>query len=44
MVWTLRGLTFASIKGAGHMAHKDQKQASLTMLTSFLKGEKLPYK
>jgi carboxypeptidase C (cathepsin A) len=38
MVWTLRGFTFASIKGAGHMAHADQRLSSLTMLSSFIKG------
>ena len=44
MVWSLRGLTFVSIKGAGHMAHMDQRSASLTLIDSFLKGDKLPYK
>jgi len=43
MTWGLRGLKFVSIRGAGHMAHKDQRQASWVMIDSFLKGNELPY-
>jgi carboxypeptidase C (cathepsin A) len=44
MTWGLRGLKFVSIKAAGHMAHKDQRQASWVMIDSFLKGNELPEK
>lgn len=44
MVWQLRGFTFVSVKGAGHMVPSDKRVASLTMLTSFLAGAQLPYK
>jgi serine carboxypeptidase-like clade 2 len=38
MVWGLRGLTFASVKGAGHMVPKDQKKSSFVLVSSFLEG------
>jgi carboxypeptidase C (cathepsin A) len=44
MVWTLKGLTYATVKGAGHMAPQDQKQAGYVLVNSFLKGEELPFK
>ena len=44
MTWRLRGLTFASVKGAGHMVPKDKRKEAKTILDSFLKGEPLPYK
>ncbi len=43
MTWGLRGITFATLKGAGHMAHKDKRLASWVMVDSFLKGNNLPY-
>jgi hypothetical protein len=43
MTWKLRGLTFASVKGAGHMVPKDQKKASYVLVNSFLSGNSLPY-
>lgn len=43
MTWGLRGLKFVSIRGAGHMAHKDQRKASWVMIDSFMKGNNLPY-
>lgn len=42
MIWGLRGLTFASVKGAGHMVPKDQKQSSFVLVNSFLEGTLLP--
>jgi carboxypeptidase C (cathepsin A) len=44
MTWRLRGLTFASIKGAGHMAPKDKRKEGLTLITYFLSGNPLPNK
>lgn len=38
MVWGLRNLTFASVKGAGHMAPKDQRASSFVLIDSFLNG------
>ena len=32
MTWSLRGLTFASVRGAGHMVPKDQKQSSFVLV------------
>ncbi|XP_038984500.1 serine carboxypeptidase 1-like [Phoenix dactylifera] len=36
-----KGLTFATVRGAGHMVPSDQPERSLTMISSFLEG-KLP--
>jgi serine carboxypeptidase-like clade 2 len=44
MTWGLRGLKFVSIRAAGHMAHRDQRQASWVMIDSFMKGNELPAK
>lgn len=44
MTWTLRGLTFASVRGAGHMVPKDQKQSSFVLVNSFMEGVLLPFK
>jgi serine carboxypeptidase-like clade 2 len=44
MTWRIRGMTFASIKGAGHMAPKDKRREGFTLVTSFLNGSPLPYK
>ncbi len=44
MTWSLRGLTFASVKAAGHMVPRDQQQASYVLVNSFLEGKRLPYK
>ncbi|KAM0948865.1 putative carboxypeptidase D [Dioscorea sansibarensis] len=35
------GLTFATVRGAGHMVPRSQPERALTMITAFLKG-KLP--
>jgi len=43
MVWSLRGLTFASVKGAGHMVPKDQKKSAFVLVNSFLNGVELPF-
>jgi serine carboxypeptidase-like clade II len=43
MVWKLRGFTFASVKGAGHMVPHDKRKEAYTLLTSFLAGTDLPY-
>ena len=44
MTWQLRGFTFASIKGAGHMAPKDNKKAAYILFDSYLNGVELPIK
>lgn len=44
MVWKLKGLTFVSVKGAGHMVPKDKPQESYVMLERFLAGLSLPEK
>jgi len=44
MTWQLRGFTFASIKGAGHLAPKDNKKSSYVVFDSFINGVKLPFK
>jgi len=43
MVWGLRNITFASVKGAGHMAPKDQRASTFVLIDSFLNGAQLPY-
>lgn len=42
MVWKLRGLTFASVKGAGHMMPKDKKKEAAVILDCFLNNKDLP--
>lgn len=42
MVWKLRGLTFASVKGAGHMMPKDKKKEAAVVLNAFINGINLP--
>jgi carboxypeptidase C (cathepsin A) len=42
MVWKLRGLTFASVKGAGHMMPKDKRKEAAVILNAFLNGINLP--
>ncbi|XP_008220190.1 PREDICTED: serine carboxypeptidase II-3-like [Prunus mume] len=37
-----KGLTFATVRGAGHMVPSYQPQRALTLISSFLKGELLP--
>lgn len=44
MVWKLKGLTFASVKGAGHMVARDKREAAYTLIDSFLFRESLPEK
>lgn len=44
MVWKLRGFTFASVKGAGHMVPKDKKKESQILFESFIFNTDLPYK
>ena len=44
MTWKLRGFTFASVKGAGHMVPKDKRKEAFTLFTSFITGTDLPYK
>lgn len=44
MVWTLKGLTFASVKGAGHMVPKDKRKQAFVLVDSFLNGVSLPEK
>jgi len=43
-VYKLRGLTFLSVKGAGHMVPKDKPASAAVMLDAFLTGNDLPYK
>ena len=42
MVWKLKGFTFASVKGAGHMMPKDKPKAAYVMLDCFLNNKDLP--
>lgn len=42
MVWKLRGFTFASVKGAGHMMPKDKKKEAAVLLDCFLNNKDLP--
>lgn len=42
--WEIEGLTFASVKGAGLRTGLDKPEAMDILLTSFLKGQSLPYK
>ena len=42
MVWKLKGLTFASVKGAGHMMPKDKSKEAAVLLDCFLNNKDLP--
>jgi len=42
MVWKLKGLTFVSIKGAGHMMPKDKPKEASVLLSCFLNNRDLP--
>lgn len=42
MVWKLRGLTFVSVKGAGHMVPTDKPKEAQVMFETFISGEDLP--
>lgn len=44
MYWELKGLTFASVKGAGHLVPKDKPREAEVLLTSFLNGVPMPEK
>lgn len=44
MVWKLRGFTFVSVKGAGHLVPKDKRREARQMFESFMDGKDLPYK
>jgi carboxypeptidase C (cathepsin A) len=44
MTWELRGLTFATLKGAGHFAGRDRPRESAILIDSFISGSRLPYK
>jgi carboxypeptidase C (cathepsin A) len=44
MVWKLRGLTFVSVKGAGHMVPSDKPREAQVMFESFLFNRDLPEK
>lgn len=44
MVWKLRGLTFVSVKGAGHMVPTDKPKEAQVMFEAFISGENLPEK
>ncbi|XP_057953392.1 serine carboxypeptidase 1-like [Malania oleifera] len=37
-----KGLTLATVRGAGHMVPTDQPERALTMVSSFLRGHSLP--
>jgi len=37
-------LTFATVKGAGHIVPADKRPESLSMLTAFIQGNPLPLK
>ncbi|KAL2535978.1 Serine carboxypeptidase-like 40 [Forsythia ovata] len=38
-----KGLTFVTVRGAGHLVPSDQPQRALTMILSFLQGIPLPF-
>jgi len=44
MVWKLRGMSFVSVKGAGHMVPKDKPKEAQVMFESFISGNDLPEK
>jgi serine carboxypeptidase-like clade 2 len=39
MVWEIDGLTFASIRGAGHMVPTDKPEEALVMLDNFINDQ-----
>ena len=43
MVWKLRGFTFVSVKGAGHMVPSDKPKEAQILLESFINNADLPY-
>lgn len=43
-VYKLKGLTFLSVKGAGHMVPTNKPAAAAVMLEAFITGNDLPYK
>lgn len=43
MVWKLKGLTFASVKGAGHMVPKDKPKEAYVLFNAFINNQDLPY-
>lgn len=43
-VWKLKGLTFVSVKGAGHMAPGDKPRSAQIMVEAFLLNKDLPRK
>jgi serine carboxypeptidase-like clade 2 len=40
--WKLNGLTFVSIKDAGHMVPTDKRPEALALFSAFLKDAQLP--
>jgi serine carboxypeptidase-like clade 2 len=44
MVWKLRGFTFVSVKGAGHMVPSDKPKQAQIMFDAFINNRDLPYK
>lgn len=42
MVWELEGLTFASVRGAGHMVPGDNPEEAFTMIDHFLNDVEFP--
>lgn len=44
MIWELQGLTFASVKGAGHLVPRDKRKEAGVLLDGFLSGKSLPEK
>ena len=44
MYWKLDGITFVSVRGAGHMVPQDKPASAAVMLEGFLQGQDLPRK
>ena len=42
MVWSIRNITFVSVKGAGHMVPKDKRREAEVLIRQFVKGESMP--
>lgn len=40
--WKLDGITFVSIRGAGHMVPSDKRHAALDLFTAFINNYDLP--
>ncbi|KAM3137558.1 hypothetical protein pb186bvf_010348 [Paramecium bursaria] len=40
--WQIQGLTFVSIRNAGHMVPQDQREAAYILIKSFIDGVELP--